>query len=97
MLGSLANQLVQGDTIHDGLAGSIFSAASSSDSEGVEVAEVVDGSAAAQRDLRAGDVITRVNRIPVSDLADLQQVAARYRILFLDVRRGDRELMLQIR
>ena len=58
---------------------------------------VEDGSPAAQRGLRAGDVITGVNRLPVRNLRDLQTVAGNSRILFLLVQRGDRSLMLQIR
>jgi serine protease Do/serine protease DegQ len=58
---------------------------------------VVEGSPAAQRGLRAGDVITAVNRTRVRNLADLQTIAADNRILFLLVQRGDRSLMLQIR
>ncbi|MEL7186231.1 MAG: Do family serine endopeptidase [Pseudomonadota bacterium] len=96
-LGSLDNQLIRGETIHEGLAGSVFAAATTTEADGVEIAEVEDGSAAAQRGLRTGDLITRVNRIPVSSLNELRQVAQRYRILFLNVRRGDRDLMFQIR
>ena len=58
---------------------------------------VEEGSPAAQRGLRAGDVITAVNRVLVRDLGDLQTVAESNRILFLLVQRGDRSLMLQIR
>lgn len=97
VLGSLASQMIRGETIHDGLAGSIFAASATTNDDGVEIAEVEDGSAAAQRGLRTGDLITRVNRVPVADLNELRQVAARYRILFLNVRRGDRDLMFQIR
>ena len=97
ILGNQEDQLVRGETVHDGLAGSVFAAATTSGEDGVEIAEVEDGSAAAQRGLRTGDVITKVNRVPVDDLEMLRQVASRYRILFLDVRRGDRDLMIQIR
>jgi serine protease Do/serine protease DegQ len=41
--------------------------------------------------------ITHVNRISVQNLQELREVAARYDILFLNVRRGDRALMFQIR
>ena len=54
-------------------------------------------SPAAQRDLRAGDVITAVNRQPVQNLQQLREISSRNRILFLLVRRGDRQLMIQIR
>ena len=55
------------------------------------------GSAAAQRGLRAGDVIVAVNRQQVQNLQQLQEIADANRILFLLVQRGDRSLMLQIR
>ena len=47
--------------------------------------------------LRAGDVITAVNRVLVRDLNDLREIARNNRILFLLIQRGDRSLMLQIR
>jgi serine protease Do/serine protease DegQ len=58
---------------------------------------VDEGSPAAQRGLRAGDVITAVNRVLVRNLRDLAAIAENNRILFLLVQRGDRSLMLQIR
>ena len=96
-LGRAEDQLLSGGDIHPGLAGASFAPASTSSESGVEVANVEEGSAAAQRDLRAGDVITAVNRVLVRDLNDLRTIASRNRILFLLVRRGERSLMLQIR
>jgi Do/DeqQ family serine protease len=64
---------------------------------GVEVTNVEEGSPAAQRGLRSGDVITAVNRVLVRNLRDLAAIAENNRILFLLVQRGDRSLMLQIR
>ena len=64
--------------------------------EGVEVLSVDEGSPAAQRGLAAGDVITAVNRRPVQSLADLNELS-QTRVLFLTIRRGDRELWLQLR
>jgi S1-C subfamily serine protease len=69
----------------------------SGDNDGVEVIAVEQGSPAAQRGLRAGDIITAVNRRPVRTLAELNQIASSNSILFLLVERGDRALMLQIR
>ncbi len=87
-----------GDVIHPGLAGAVFADASTaSRNNGVEVVEVEAGSPAAQRDLRAGDVIIEVNRRPVGSLGDLAEIARNSRILFLFVQRGDRALMLQVR
>jgi serine protease Do/serine protease DegQ len=96
-LGRAQSQMVLGEEIHPGLAGSVFSAVTTASSDGVEIGEVQEGSAAAQRGLRTGDLITHVNRTGVQDLQDLREVASRNRILFLNVRRGDRALMFQIR
>ena len=86
-----------GTDIHPGLAGAQFAAASTSSNGGVEVTAVEEGSPAAQRGLRAGDVITAVNRRAVRNLQQLQEMAAANSILFLLVQRGDRAIMLQIR
>ena len=95
-LGRLEDQLLSGADIHSGLAGASFAPASTSSESGVEVTVVEEGSPAAQRDLRAGDVITAVNRILVRNLSDLETIAEDNRILFLLVKRGDRSLMLRI-
>jgi len=96
-LGSAEDQLLSGADIHPGLAGASFAPASTASDSGVEVTAVEEDSPAAQRGLRAGDVITAVNRVLVRNLRDLQTIAASNRILFLLVQRGDRSLMLQIR
>jgi Do/DeqQ family serine protease len=96
-LGQAQSQMVLGEEIHSGLAGSIFSSITSSSTDGIEIAEVQESSAAAQRGLQTGDLITHVNRARVRDLQDLREVASRYDILFLNIRRGDRALMFQIR
>ena len=86
-----------GAEIHPGLVGAQFAEASEARENGVEVTAVEPGSPAAQRGLRAGDVITAINRRPVRSLAELNEIASSSRILFLLVQRGDRALMLQIR
>ncbi len=96
-LGQRMAQQISGDAIHPGLDGASFATASATANNGVEVASVEADSAAAQRGLRAGDIITAVNRQPVQNLQQLREVASSDRILFLLVRRGDRQLMLQIR
>jgi len=96
-LGRSQSQMVLGEEIHPGLAGSIFAAATTSGENGIEINEVQEGTPAAQRGLRTGDLITHVNRLRVQDLQDLREVASRYDILFLNIRRGDRALMFQIR
>jgi serine protease Do/serine protease DegQ len=86
-----------GADIHPGLVGAQFAESSASSDAGVEVTAVEPGSPAAQRGLRAGDIITAVNRRPVRSLGELNEIASSSRILFLLVQRGDRALMLQIR
>ena len=86
-----------GEEIHPGLAGAQFAVESTTSGGGVDVTNVDPGSPAAQRGLRAGDVIIAVNRIRVRNLEELQEIAGRNDILFLLVRRADRQLMLQIR
>ena len=96
-LGQAQSQSVLGEEIHPGLAGATFAVAATGSDTGIEIQEVADGTPAAQRGLRTGDLITHVNRIRVQSLEELRDVASRYDILFLNVRRGDRALMFQIR
>jgi Do/DeqQ family serine protease len=85
-----------GSDVHPGLSGALF--ATSTEGEGaVEITDVEPSSPAAQRGLRPGDLIIAVNRVRVNDVEDMQEVATRSDILFLLVRRGDRQLMLQVR
>ena len=96
-LGQAQRQQLTGADIHPGLDGAVFAEASTSSDSGVEVEDVAQGSPAAQRGLRPGDIITAVNRSRVRNLQDLAAIAQNNRILFLLVQRGDRSLMLQIR
>jgi S1-C subfamily serine protease len=96
-LGQRTAQQAGGAEIHEGLTGAQFAINSATTTGGIEVSSVDEGSPAAQRGLRAGDVITAVNRQPVQNIQQLQEIASANRILFLLVRRGDRQLMLQIR
>jgi Do/DeqQ family serine protease len=97
-LGQQSQAEIVGADIHPGLTGAQFATASeSAGGSGIEVVEVEAGSPAAQRGLRSGDLIVQVNRRPVQNLRQLQEIARESRILFLLVQRGDRALMLQIR
>ena len=96
-LGQRIAEQLPGADIHPGLEGATFATSSTSAAGGIEVATVADDSPAAQRGLRSGDVITAVNRQPVQNIQQLREEASENRILFLLVRRGDRQLMLQIR
>jgi serine protease Do/serine protease DegQ len=91
--------LSDGTDIHPGLEGAQFATftTSSGSESGIEVTGVEDGSPAAQRGIRAGDVITAVNRRAVRNVQQLGELARANKILFLLVQRGDRSLMLQIR
>ena len=86
-----------GGEMHPGLEGAQFATSAATRGVGVEVTEVVPGSPAAQRSLRAGDVIREVNRRPIQTIQQLTEIATTNSILFLLVQRGDRTLMLQIR
>ncbi len=96
-LGQRTTTQVNGADMHPGLAGAQFATASTTSAGGIEVQSVESDSPAAQRGLLAGDVITAVNRQPVGNIQQLRDIASGNRILFLLVRRGDRQLMLQIR
>ena len=96
-LGQRVVQRLGGRDIHPGLQGAQFATASAASAGGIEVTEVEAESPAAQRGLRDGDIITAVNRQPVQNFQQMREIASRNRILFLLVRRGDRQLMLQIR
>jgi serine protease Do/serine protease DegQ len=96
-LGELTMTQSAGSDIHPGLSGAQFAAESATSGGGVEVSDVEPGSPAAQRGLRSGDIVIAVNRIRVRNLEELQEIASRNDILFLLVRRADRQLMLQIR
>jgi len=89
--------LSDGGEVHPGLEGAEFATASTSSVRGIEVTSVVPDSPAAQRGLRAGDIITAANRREIRSLEDLATIARASSRLFLLVQRGDRAILLQIR
>ena len=67
------------------------------DSGGVLVRAVQDGSAAAQNGLRANDVIVAVGRTPVANTKSFKEAAKNANVLLLSVRRGSSVQLIQIR
>jgi len=96
-LGERITTSLAGGDIHRGLSGAEFQSTTASSVRGVEVPVVEEGSAAAQRGLRTGDVILEVNEQRIQSIGELIEEASDNRILFLTVQRGDRTLFLQIR
>jgi S1-C subfamily serine protease len=61
------------------------------------VGQVEPNSPAAQAGLRPNDIIVSVNRVRVRNVRELQQVANQQALLIVSIRRGNRNLLLQIR
>jgi len=64
---------------------------------GLLVLRVDPGSPAAERGLRPGDVITKVNRVPVANLADAMPLLDDARSIILEVQRGNRSQLILMR
>jgi S1-C subfamily serine protease len=80
----------------------VFEGAELSDNDaggapGVLVMRVDPGSPAAERGLRPGDVITKVNRVPVASLADAMPLFEDARSIILEVQRGNRSQLILMR
>ena len=92
---------VGGDDIHPGLAGAELAnhegKAEQFAGPGVRIESVESGSPATLAGLLANDIIVSVNRIRVRNVRELQQAAAQQSLLILSIRRGNRNLLLQIR
>ncbi len=99
VLGSRASVAeTDGGQIHPGLAGARFASNETQrGGAGVEFESVDDGSPAAGYGFLAGDIIMFANQRPVSSIADLTEVAADARTLWLAIRRGNTQLLRQIR
>ncbi len=92
---------VDGEDIHPGLAGAQLGnhegKANQFAGPGVLIESVEPESPAAQTGLLANDIIVSVNRIRVRNVRELQQAAGQQSLLILSIRRGNRNLLLQIR
>jgi Do/DeqQ family serine protease len=96
-----ALEQVSAADIHPSLAGAEFA---NYDGEslayeglGVRIAAVAPGSPAAQRGLRTNDIVVSVNRRNIETVKQLNELAEGQGLLILGIRRGDRDLLLQIR
>ena len=92
---------IDGEDIHPGLAGAELGnhegKADQFAGPGVLIESVEPESPAAQTGLLANDIIVSVNRIRVRNVRELQQAAGQQNLLILSIRRGNRNLLLQIR
>ena len=92
---------IGGEDIHPGLAGAELAnhegKAEQFAGPGVRIESVEPGSPAAVAGLLANDIIVSVNRIRVRNVRELQQAAGQQSLLILSIRRGNRNLLLQIR
>jgi serine protease Do/serine protease DegQ len=82
---SVATDKLQGATLRD------------DGKNGVQVAEVAQGSPAWRSGLRPGDEITGVNRKRVHSVKELNEAAANSSVLALNVKRGDANLFVVVR
>jgi len=96
-LGERVTTRLAGGDIHRGLVGAEFQSTTASSVRGVEVPTVAEGSPAAQRGLREGDVVVMINRRLVQSIGDLIAAASENQILLMTVQRGNRQFTLQIR
>ena len=80
--------------MHDGLEGAALADAQGG---GVLIRTVADGSPAAQRGLRANDVILAVGRTQVANLAEFQRATQGAQAFVVQIRRGTAILVIPIR
>ncbi len=94
-------QRIDAAEINPALEGAEFAAVDSNSPNfagvtGVIVASVAQNSAAAQRGLRANDVITHVNRVRVENLDDFTTAMENAGAILFQVQRGNRGLLIPI-
>jgi Do/DeqQ family serine protease len=96
-----STQQVSAGEIHPALEGAELSNLSEDvrgmGSGAVRVDAVAPGSPAALRGLEEGDLIVTVNRVRVRTLEEMREVAEGQNLLIVGLRRGGRNLLLQIR
>jgi serine protease Do/serine protease DegQ len=94
-------QQVAAGEIHPGLAGAELTNYEGQEGKfegrGILIEAVEAGSPAALRGLRPNDIIATVNRVRVRSVRELREVAEDQSLLILGIRRGSRDLLLQIR
>jgi Do/DeqQ family serine protease len=92
---------ISGEEIHPGLAGAELGnhegKADQFAGPGVLIESVEPESPAALAGLQTNDIIVSVNRIRVRNVRELQQAAGQQPLLLISIRRGNRNLLLQIR
>jgi Do/DeqQ family serine protease len=64
---------------------------------GLLVARVDPGSTAAERGLRPGDIVTKINRVRVRNLVEAEQILEDARSIILEVQRGNRNQLILMR
>ena len=97
---SSMQQVAAGD-IHPGLEGAELTNYEGQEGKfegrGILIETLEAGSPAALRGLRPNDIIATVNRVRVRSVRELREVAEDQSLLILGIRRGSRDLLLQIR
>lgn len=95
------NAQLDGSDVHPGLAGAQLGNHEGKGEDftgpGVRIDAVEPNSPAALAGIRPNDIIVSVNRKRVRNVRELQQAASQQSLLIMSVRRGDRNLLLQIR
>lgn len=84
---------VEGLSLHPGLEGAVLTQRDGQ----IHVTDVAAESPAGLRGLRVDDVVTVVNRKPIQSLEELQEISSNSKILFLEVNRGGKRTIVQIR
>ena len=92
---------IDGGDVHPGLAGAQLGNHEGKGEDftgpGVSIDAVEPDSPAALAGIRPNDIIVSVNRKRVRNVRELQQAASQQSLLIMSVRRGNRNLLLQIR